>query len=112
METLLYLYLGSGILLSVLAIPLILRRIPPNPLYGFRVQQTLENKELWYKMNVYSGKRLLAVGLVTVITAVGLYYWPGLSLDEYALGCMGVSIGVLLLGLIQSYLYMKSLSDE
>jgi hypothetical protein len=110
MTLLLIIYLAGGILLTLLSIPLILRRIPPNGLYGFRTQQTMENPELWYEVNVYSGKRLLVTGIGTVIASLVLYFWPGISVDAFALGVTGVVLGLLAWSLIQSFLYLRSLN--
>lgn len=104
-------YVAAGLLLAGLSIPLILRRIPPNGLYGFRVRKTLENPEIWYTVNVFAGKRLLLVGLGTAVAAVVLYFWPGISVDAYALSILGVVGGLLLLALIQSFLYLRSLDS-
>jgi hypothetical protein len=111
MLTLLSLYVGTGLLLSALSIPLILRRIPPNGLYGFRVKATLENPDLWYAVNAYSGWRLLAAGLSAVVAAVGLAFVPGLTLDGYALSCLAVMGFVLTIGLVQSVLYLRRRRD-
>ena len=59
MQTILWLYLGSSIFLTEITLPLIARKIKPNPFYGFRVQQTLEDPEVWYEINQYFAKRLL-----------------------------------------------------
>ena len=48
METILVLYVGIGLLLILVAIPLIRKKIKPNHLYGFRVPQTLNDPEVWY----------------------------------------------------------------
>ncbi len=112
MAFLLILYLVSGTLLTALSIPLILRRIPPNGLYGFRAPATLSNPDLWYKVNTYAGKRLLAVGLATVVAAAALYAIPGLTVDAYALDCAGVTLGLLAIGLVQSFLYLRSLTPR
>ncbi len=63
MTTILVLYVVGGLLLTGLSIPLILEKVKPNGLYGFRVQQTLDDPKVWYAVNKYSGKRLLAAGL-------------------------------------------------
>jgi uncharacterized membrane protein len=110
MTLLLAIYIAGGVLLSALSIPLILRRIPPNGLYGFRIPQTMEDPEIWYKVNAYSGKRLLVTGIGTVIASLILYFWPEISLDAFALGVMGVVFGLLAWALIQSFLYLRSLN--
>ena len=57
----------SGPLLVLLAIPLWLRRIPPNRFYGVRTRATLADEALWYDVNARSGRDLaLAAALFTV----------------------------------------------
>ncbi len=46
-------------LIAALAIPLVLRKVPPNHLYGFRTPRTLASHEVWYPANAFSGKALL-----------------------------------------------------
>jgi hypothetical protein len=110
MTTILYLYLFAGLLLVGLSIPLILKKIKPNALYGFRVQQTLDDPSIWYAVNAYSGKWLLAAGIATIVAAVGFYLIPGISLDAYALACLGVVGTLLVIGFVQSLRYMKKVS--
>lgn len=109
MITLLVLYLAAGFLLILLSLPLIGEKIKPNPLYGFRVSQTLEDPGVWYAANRYAGKRLLAAGFSILAASVLLYRIPGLGLDGYALACLAVFSVVLLVGLVQSWRYMKTL---
>src|ERR1700685_2478935 len=101
MLTLLLFYVLSGLLLAAISIPLILRKIGPNPWYGFRVRKTLDDPAVWYPVNAYSAKRLLAVGLASSVTAVLLFFVPDLDLSTYALACAGVALGGLLVTLIQ-----------
>ena len=67
MIILMMLFLFSGLLLAALSIPMIMGKIPPNGLYGFRVKKTLDNPEIWYPVNAYSGKWLLAASLVQAL---------------------------------------------
>lgn len=109
MEILLALYALSGLLLAGLSVPLILHKIPPNGLYGFRIPSTLENPELWYKVNAYAGRRLLVVGLGTSVGSIVLYYTMPASVDAYALSCLGLFLALFLWCIITSFLYLKSL---
>jgi len=43
---LMYLSLFSGALLAALSVPMIMGKIPPNGLYGFRVKKTMENPDI------------------------------------------------------------------
>ena len=52
---------GAGaIVLIALAGPLLLRRIPPNGLYGFRTPSTLRDERLWYEVNAKTAVDLVA----------------------------------------------------
>ena len=110
MTTILVLYVVGGLLLTGLSIPLILEKVKPNALYGFRVQQTLDDPQVWYAVNKYSGKRLLTAGIITVVAAVGFYLIPGISVDAYALACLGVTGTVLTIGIVQSFRYLKKVA--
>ena len=55
-----------GPVLIVLAIPLILRWIPPNRFCGFRTPSTCGNKSVWYDANALCGRHLLLLGLLMV----------------------------------------------
>jgi uncharacterized BrkB/YihY/UPF0761 family membrane protein len=108
MEILLALYAFSGLLLAGLSVPLILHKIPPNGLYGFRVRSTLENPQLWYKVNAFAGRRFLVVGLVTAVGVIILYYVTLPDVEKYALSSLGIFLALFLWGIITSYLYLRA----
>jgi uncharacterized membrane protein len=108
MATLMILFTSSGLLLAALSVPLILRKIGPNPLYGFRVQKTLEDPATWYPVNAYAAKRLLVVGLVISVSAILLFLVPGIDLLVYALASAAIGLGGLLVALIKSFFYLRS----
>jgi len=109
MQTLLFVYVGGGLLLALISLPLIAEKVKPNPFYGFRVPQTLENPDLWYPTNKYFAKRLLVVGIVEAIATIGLYFWPGISVDAYAFAVLGVFLALFIPAIVQGWRYMKTL---
>lgn len=109
MTILMYMFFFSGLLLAGLSIPMILGKIPPNGLYGFRVKKTMENPEIWYKANTYSGKLLLGVGLVISLAAVGFSLIPSLTLDVYSYAMLAVWVVIFAVMIIASARYLKSL---
>jgi hypothetical protein len=111
MVVLLVLFVSTGLLLTALSVPLILRKIPPNYLYGFRVKATLENEEVWYPANEYAAKRLLWVGLGTVVTAVVLFLLPIRNVGVYASAVGGVVMVGLTVAVVQSFLYLRTFTD-
>jgi uncharacterized membrane protein len=111
MATLLSLYFASGFLLVVIALPLIFGKIKPNPFYGFRVAKTLNNPELWYAVNKYSGRLLFYCGLGTMLASIGVYLIPGLTLDAYALICLAIFTLFLSISIFLSVRYMNRVNQ-
>lgn len=108
MFTLLMMYIICNLLLTALSIPLVLRKVKPNHVYGFRVPATLANPELWYEVNAFAGKHLFVTGIVGFLAAIGLYFIPGLTIDGYAYLCLGVMGIAFAFTIIQSFLYLKA----
>jgi hypothetical protein len=109
---LLVLFASMGVALAAISIPLIQRRIKPNYWYGFRTRRTLSDPAVWYEVNAYAGKRLLANGIITTIAAVVLYFMPHLTVDGYTLGMTIFALGPLTIGIWQSFRYLGRLTDE
>lgn len=109
MELLRIMYAGMGLVLAVLSVPMIARKIKPNPWYGFRVKQTLENPEVWYKVNAYTGKYLLGVGIGITAASLGLSLIPEISIDAYSLICLAIFSVLFGAAIIKSWRYMKSI---
>jgi len=109
MLILMLLFLFSGVLLAALSVPLIMGKIPPNGLYGFRVKKTMENPDIWYPVNVYGGKWLMAAGLVLVLAVVGLFFIPGISLDVYSYAVLAVWAVMFTVAMVTSFRFMNSL---
>jgi hypothetical protein len=109
MTTLLILFVASGVLLMLLSLPLLWGKIPPNGLYGFRIRATLENPTIWYAANKYAAKRMLWSSVCFVAAGLILYFVPGISVDGYALGCLFLFAFPFVIGLVQSFRYVKSL---
>ena len=112
MRTLLLFYVVGSLFLIGLSLPLIGQKIRPNPFYGFRLTPVFNDERIWYATNKYAAKWLAAGGVSVLLTAIGLYFVPGLSVDFYALACLGVLIGVLVPGFISSYRYARSMAEE
>jgi hypothetical protein len=109
MNLMIGMFVVTGLLLCVLSIPMILKIVKPNGLYGFRVKKTMENPDIWYAVNSYSGKWLLGTGLVIAAAAIGLSFFPTLSIDAYALGVLAVFVFAFAVSIVASVRYLNSL---
>jgi uncharacterized membrane protein len=101
------LFVVSGLVLAGISIPLILGRIPPNGLYGFRVKKTMENPEIWYPVNTYAGKWLLVAGLSLPLAAVVLTFIPNLTLDIYSYTVLIWWVAIFTVAVVAILRYMK-----
>ena len=68
--------IASDVVFAIISVPLILRLVPPNGVYGFRSGGTQSNTDLWYPANAFHGWALLAAAAIgaTVIAVL-----PGTS---------------------------------
>lgn len=69
MQHLPFLFTGMGLLFAGLGIPMILRRVPPNRIYGLRVPATFADEQVWYEANAKSGWDLVILGVALAILA-------------------------------------------
>jgi uncharacterized membrane protein len=111
MTTLLIVFCVSGLLLAAVSVPLIRGNIGPNPFYGFRVPKTLADPAIWYPVNAYAARRLLVVGIATILLATALYFVPGIRIDTYAWSVAAVALGGLLISIVQSFYYLHTFPD-
>lgn len=56
-----------GILEILQGLPLLLEKIKPNKLYGFRLKATLNDEKTWYRVNKITGKYLIYSGIIVII---------------------------------------------
>lgn len=68
---------GSGLLLSLLCVPLIYRKVPMNGFYGIRIPASFRSEQQWYEINAYGGGCLAAwSGLIMVAGMAGFFVRP------------------------------------
>ena len=80
-----------NIIFVIIAIPLILKKVPRNVVYGFRTRATLKNDFVWYEANAYFGKLFLISSLVSALLIVFLYFADIVSMQNF----LNVSIAIL-----------------
>lgn len=66
--------LAVSALLIAVAIPLTLRRIPRNVVYGFRTRATMADDETWYDANAHFGRCLIISSLCGNLVACVIYF--------------------------------------
>ena len=99
-----------AMLFFLLAIPLILRLIPPNRGYGIRTAKTLAHPDIWYRANRFGGWAILlssALYLVVVLIVPN----PPPPNDQLLIWLLhlGAFIGPLIVSLVLTQRYVKRL---
>jgi uncharacterized membrane protein len=94
-------------IIAVASIPLMLNVVPPNSIYGFRTQQTLTNRELWFRANRFAGCAFfIAVGTSAAIFVAQPEYASGRSLAGLA-----VLVVPLVTALVASFAYVRRVGN-
>ena len=57
----------TGALFVLLAIPLLLRKVGPNKVYGVRTAKAFASESNWYAINVVGGRWIAVAGLVLAL---------------------------------------------
>jgi uncharacterized membrane protein len=90
-------YTLTALVLIFASLPLVQGKVKPNPWYGVRLPETMDNPELWYKANKYGGQLMTIVGLLILAATIGAYFAPHISMLTYVEICGGVTtFGVLI----------------
>jgi len=87
-------HIASGALVSVVAIPLILRLVPMNRLYGVRIPKAFASDRNWYDINAYGGWLLLVYGVMLI--AFG-FFFGAVAPDPRSIWSLPFVVGPMLL---------------
>ncbi len=109
METLKITFAVVSLLTIVTSIPMILEKVPPNPIYGFRTKKTLSDPDIWYEMNAYAGRLLFIWGIIMAATAIVLDRIQGLKVQALANIFILVVLGIGAIVMILSFNHLRKL---
>ncbi|OLC50058.1 MAG: hypothetical protein AUH43_06155 [Acidobacteria bacterium 13_1_40CM_65_14] len=73
---------GTGIVLILLAVPLLFRWIGPNGLYGLRIPATFADEWVWYEANAKSARDMCILGVVLIVLSIAESI-PGIPRNMY-----------------------------
>ena len=65
-----WLFASTGLLFVGLGIPLMRKRVPPNPYYGFRTKRTMSDPDIWYEINRVQGNDLFVAGSLITLSSL------------------------------------------
>lgn len=110
MGSLYLLWVVTGLILIAVSIPLVLKKIPPNQWYGFRVPKTFSSDHIWYEANRIAGIDLCLAGGVVVGASIVLNFMAPIIGQGLSVTVMlFVLIGSLLAAVIHSLLALRKM---
>ena len=102
--------LGCALLFALLAVPLIVRRIPRNRVYGFRTRSTLIDDRVWYEANAHFGRGLLIASISTAIAILVLYGVDGLAPALFLKASIVALVAPLFVAILATSRFVRSLN--
>lgn len=100
-----------ALIIAVVAVPLILRKIPPNGFYGFRTAKTLGDRTIWFEANAYAGKAMIVAAIAMFSLSWGLIGLAASGMPKNALATFGIifEIAPMLVATIFAFRYLRKL---
>ena len=95
---------ASCVAIAAISVPLILRRVPPNGVYGFRTNLTRSSTDIWYAANAFMGWALL---VAAIMSAGALTFLPETAKRWLLLATFLVP---LLCAVVASFMYLERLA--
>jgi uncharacterized membrane protein len=99
-------FLVPVVVVALAAIPLALKLIPPNRVYGLRTKRTLANRDLWFRANRFAGWALLIASAVSASVFVIL---PQLASGRSFIGLL-VFVVPVFVALVASWVNVRASS--
>lgn len=103
-------FAGCALLIAALSIPLILGRIPPNELYGFRTERTVRDPAVWYPANRHSGWQLLYAAMAQLVVLVVVWLMADrIAQETAAIVLVSTLLGTVVVAAVRSFLHLRQL---
>jgi uncharacterized membrane protein len=103
----------TGLLFVGLAIPMVLKKIPPNPFYGWRTPKAYHSEAIWYEINRYSGRDILVLGVIQFVFTglmLVLRFWNiKVVFTLLVPGNLLILVGGTVILMIRGFRYLKKL---
>jgi SdpI/YfhL protein family len=101
--------LACDAVLALVAVPLALRKIRRNVVYGFRTRATLADDFVWYEANAHFGRGLLIASGLSAAAILLLYVKGGLSPDAFFKASIVALVAPSLVAAIATFRFVRSL---
>ena len=96
----------------LVALPLVLRKVPRNAAYGFRTRATLADDVVWYEANAHFGRGLLVASAVSAFLILAAYRSQALSPNGFLKASLAILVVPSLVAALATGRYVKRLTSD
>jgi hypothetical protein len=104
--------LACDAVFALIAIPLVLRKVRRNVVYGFRTRATLSDDSIWYEANAYFGRALLIACGVSAAAIVLVYLMGGLAPNSFFQASIAALVAPSLVAVIATFRFLRTLKTR
>jgi tRNA A-37 threonylcarbamoyl transferase component Bud32 len=98
---------SSGLIMFIAAIPLWLRMVPVNRLYGVRRSSVMASDERWYAVNAHAGKQLFWWSLTVIGAGIAGFYQLPRNQDSYPWAALVLTLVAVLASVISTLWWLR-----
>ena len=98
----------AGLLCIALAVPLAMRRVRRNSLYGMRFPQSYASEDAWLAINQYGGRRMLLVSPLLIAVGVVSLFLPLQTDFGFAIVIAFVPLIFILVAVFQTWRFARA----
>lgn len=103
--------LGCSAVFILIAIPLALRKVPRNVVYGFRTRTTLSDDGVWFDANAHFGRGLIVASVCSAFAAWVSHVFQPFPPDLFLPVSLVVLVAPILLATIATARFIRSLTS-
>ncbi len=96
----------------LVALPLVLRKVPRNVAYGYRTRATMADDAVWYEANAHFGRGLLVASAVSAVLILAAYRSQSLSPDAFLKASLAILVVPSLVAALATGRYVKRLTSD
>lgn len=98
-------------LVLIVALPLAIRKVPPNNVYGFRTPKTMSDRKIWFDANAYAGKAMCVAAIAMFSFAGVVRGLAATGIPKNGIIAIGISVEILpvLVASWATFQYLKKL---
>jgi uncharacterized membrane protein len=101
------LVIWMALLMIAVAVPMAMRKVPPNGFYGFRTPKTMGDSRVWYDANQKAGINMIVAGVLALVVWGVLRMMVGMGRANF-IG-FPVLMGLLLVSVVVSFVQVQKM---